>query len=162
MDGKPAGPRPRFAAGDDANPAVVKFEIERRAGGDRLGCGDDACDRIAHHDVAARQQALMTFRMGGEAPGEIVSGLMFSGDSARDRGAQPRLGLGDPGASTIDIGRQHLGPQSRCGQIKAVTGGSQVVLGGQPQPLGAVVEALRCGPEQILRIGEPACQPGEM
>src|SRR6516225_8941289 len=94
VDGKPAGPRPRFAAGDDANPAVVKFEIERRAGGDRLGCGDDACDRIAHHDVAARQQALMTFRMGGEAPGEIVDGLVLSGDCAGHRGAQPRLGLG--------------------------------------------------------------------
>ena len=35
-------------------------------------------------------------------------------------------------------------------------------VGGEPQPLGAVVEALRCRPEQVLRIGEPAPQPGEM
>jgi len=96
MDCEPAGTRPRFAAGNDPNPAVVEFEIEGRAGGDRLGCGDDACDRIAHHDIAARQQALMTFRMGGEAPGEIVDGLVLSADSARQRCAQPRLGLGDP------------------------------------------------------------------
>ena len=76
MGGEPAGARPRFAAGNHTDPAVVEFEIERGAGVDFLRCRDDAGDSVAHHDIAARQKAFVAFRMGGEPSGKIIDTLM--------------------------------------------------------------------------------------
>src|SRR5260370_23283611 len=49
----------RRAAGNDTDLAVVEFEIESCAGGDRGGLGDDARDSVANHDIAARQHAFV-------------------------------------------------------------------------------------------------------
>ena len=156
MDDEPAGARPRFAAGDDPDSAVVKFEVERRAGGDRLRCSDNARDRVADHDVAARQQTLVTFGMGRESPGEIVDLVMAATDEASHRGKQARLGFDQTSAGARDIGRQHLRPQPSPSEFEALTRRPYLLVGGEPQPFGAVVEALRRRPEQILRIGQPA------
>jgi hypothetical protein len=46
-----------------ADPAVVKFEIERITGADLCRFGQHPRDTIADHDVAAREQAFVTFRV---------------------------------------------------------------------------------------------------
>ena len=54
MDACAPGPGPRSAAGNHADPAVVKFEIQRIAGADLRGSGQNPRDTVAHHNVAAR------------------------------------------------------------------------------------------------------------
>ena len=132
MDDEPAGARPRFATSDDPDPAVVKFEIERRAGGDRLRCSDDARDRVTDHDIAARQQALMAFRMGGEPAGEVVDRVMTAADEAGHRGKQPRLGFGQAGAGACEIGGEHLRPQPSRGEFEALSRRPQVPISAEP------------------------------
>src|SRR5271169_1790118 len=98
MDSGPAGPRSRSTAGNDTDPAVVELEIERCAGSDRFRRGDDACDRVAHHDIAACEQALMAFRAGREPAREIVDLVLAATKKAGHGGKQPRLGFGETGA----------------------------------------------------------------
>ena len=98
MNAGAPGPGPRPAAGDHADPAVVKFEIERIASADLGSFGQHPRDTVADHDVAAREQAFVTLRVGGEPSGEIVERVMVSVDEARHRGAQPRRELGGAGA----------------------------------------------------------------
>src|SRR5262245_35601442 len=106
MDGVSAGPRPRLAAGGGPNPAGVGFEIERGARGDCLRCCDDPGDRVAHHDIATRQEALVAFRMGSEPAGEIVDLVVAAADEAGYRAMQARLGFSEAIASARDVGRQ--------------------------------------------------------
>jgi hypothetical protein len=91
-------PGPRPAAGNRADPAVVKFEIEWIAGADFRRFGQNPRNTVADHDVAPREQAFVTFRVGGEPSAEIVERVMASVDKARHRIAQPGLELGGAGA----------------------------------------------------------------
>jgi hypothetical protein len=92
------GPGPRSAAGNHADPAVVKFEIEWIAGADFRDSGQHSRNTVADHDIAAGKQAFVAFRMGGEPSGEIIEGVMISIDEAPHRCAQSRLELGGAGA----------------------------------------------------------------
>jgi len=98
MHARAPGPRPRSAAGNHADPAIVKFEIERITGADLRRPGEDPRDTVADHDIAAREQTFVAFRMGGEPAGEIVERVEVLVDEAGHRGAQPRLELGGAGA----------------------------------------------------------------
>ena len=98
MDARAPGPRPWPAAGNHADPAVVKFEIERITSADLRRFGQHPRDTVADHDVAAGEQAFVAFRVGGEPSGEIVERIVVSVDEARHRGTQPRLELGGAGA----------------------------------------------------------------
>src|SRR4051812_46228002 len=86
-------PRPgaRPAAGHHADPAVVKFEIERIIGADLRRSGQNPRDTAADHDVAAREQAFVPFRVGGEPSGEIIERVMVPVDETRHRGAETLL-----------------------------------------------------------------------
>src|SRR5579863_2767408 len=81
------------AAGDRADLAVVEFELQCRPGPDLHRVGDDALGGVAHHDIAARQEALVTLGMGREAAGEIVGGVAFRGQRAGHRGGEPPLDI---------------------------------------------------------------------
>ena len=98
MDARASRPGPRSAAGNHADPAVVKFEIERIAGADLRRFSQHPRDTVADHDVTAGEQAFVAFRMGGEPSGEIVEQVVVSVDKTGHRGAQPRLELGSAGA----------------------------------------------------------------
>ena len=98
----------------------MKFEIERRAGADRRGLGDDPRNSVADHDIAPREQAFVAFRMSCEPSGEIVERVVVSIDEPSHRGAKARLDLGDSSAGAIEIGRQHRRPQPRSGEIEAM------------------------------------------
>src|SRR5437016_2185425 len=85
---------PRSSGGDarnDPHPAVVEFEVERRAGVYRSGLGDDLGSSIANHDIAAREHALMALRMGREPPRRIVDRIVPSAYEPTHRGTQARL-----------------------------------------------------------------------
>jgi hypothetical protein len=100
--------------------------------------------------------------MGRKPPSEIVESIVLSADEAGHRIAQPRLDIGNPGASAIDIRRQYLGPQACRRDIEAVSRDPEVAFGGEAKPLGSIVQALRRRTQKILRIGEPARQPGQV
>src|SRR5437764_15482343 len=85
MHARAPGPRPRSAAGNHADPAVMKFEIERITGADFRCPGEDPRDTVADHDIAAGEQAFVAFRVGGEPSGEIVERVVVSIDEARHR-----------------------------------------------------------------------------
>ena len=77
------------------------------AGGYRGGLGNDPRDAVANHDIAAREQAFVAFRMGGEPSREIVERVAAAADEAGHLGAQPRIDFGDPRAAAVEIGRQY-------------------------------------------------------
>jgi hypothetical protein len=64
--------RPPRAAGNDADLAVIEFELERCAGADLRRIGDDALGGVADYDIAAGEEALVPLGMGGQPAGEIV------------------------------------------------------------------------------------------
>jgi len=99
--------------------------------------------------------------MGGEPSGEIVERVVASVDKAQHCGTEPRLDFANAGAGAVEVGRQHAGPQPRRGEIEAVLCRSQPPVGRQSQPLGAVVEALPCRTDQILRLGKAASEARE-
>src|SRR5437879_604679 len=86
-------PGPRSAASAPADPAVVKFEIERITGAELRRVGLRPADTGADDDVTAREVAFVSFRVGGEPSGEIVERVVVSVDEARHRCAQPRREL---------------------------------------------------------------------
>ena len=98
MDARAPGPGPGSATGNHADPAVVKFEIERVTGADLRRFRQNAGDTVADHDIAAGEQAFVAFRVGREPSGEIVEHVVVSVDKTRHPGTQPRLELGGAGA----------------------------------------------------------------
>ena len=98
MHARAPGPRPWSAAGNHSDPAIVKFEIERITGADLRRPGEDPRDTVADHDIAAREQTFVAFRVGREPSGEIVEHVVVSVDKARHPGTQSRLELGGAGA----------------------------------------------------------------
>src|SRR5438105_2922335 len=102
MDARAPGPGPGSATGNHADPAVVKFEIERITGADLRRFGQHPRDTVADHDVTAREQAFVTFRVGGEPSGETIERVMVSVDEARHSGAEALLHLGKPGPGAVE------------------------------------------------------------
>jgi hypothetical protein len=154
--------RPWLAAGDNANPAVMELEIERRAGSNSRRFGDDPGDGVADDNIAAGEQAFVAFGMGREPPGEIVERVVVAVEKSRHRVTQPRFDICDASAGAGEIGRQHRRPQSCSGQVQAVLCCPQQSVGGEPQPLGTVIQTLSCGTDQVVRIGKTAGERGEM
>src|SRR5438067_13286189 len=72
MHARAPGPRPWSAAGNHSDPPIVKFEIERITGADLRRPGGDPRATVADHDIAARDQTFVAFRMGGEPAGGIA------------------------------------------------------------------------------------------
>jgi len=100
-----SGPGTRLAAGDDTDPAVMEFEVERGAGVDCRRCRDDPRDGVADDDITAGEQAFVALRMGRKTPGEIVERVVAAVEKSRHCIAQPRLDIGDAGAGAVEIGR---------------------------------------------------------
>jgi hypothetical protein len=140
----------------------MEFEIERRACVDRRGLRNDPRNSVADYDIPSGEQAFVAFRMGCQPSGEIVERVVVSIDKPSHGGAKARLDLADSSAGPIEIGRQYRRPQPSPGEIEAMARRPQALVGGEPQALGAVVEALCRGTDQVLRIGQAAREPGEM
>src|SRR5262249_7820358 len=157
-----SGPGTRLAAGDDTDPAVMEFEVERGTGIDCRRCRDDPRDRVADHDIAAGKQTFVALRVGREPPGEIVERVVVAVEKSRHRVTQPRFDICDASAGAVEIGRQYRRPQSCSGQFQVVLRCPQQAIGSEPQPLGAVIQTLRCGTDQVVRIGKTAGERGEM
>src|SRR5438105_1158060 len=105
---------PRSSWGDaryDPHPAVVEFEVKRRARIYRGGLGDNLGSSIANHDIAAREHALMALRMCREPPRKIVDRIVPSANKPAHRGTQARLGLAESRSDAGKIGRESLRPQ---------------------------------------------------
>src|SRR5262249_19504030 len=121
MHNSPPGARPRLAAGRNSDPAVVKLEVERRAGGDILRFGDYPRDSVADHDITAGEQAFVALGMGSEPPRKTVEHVVAPVDETAHCGTEPRLNLGDASAGSVEIGGQHRRPQPGRGQIEAMS-----------------------------------------
>src|SRR5438270_8725210 len=115
--------RPARTAGNRADLAVIEFELERGVGPDLDRISDDLLGGIAHDDIAARQQALVTLGMGRQTAGEIVDRVVFRGERACQRGGEARLDIADPVAGATDIGGKRCGAEARRGQLKPLAGG---------------------------------------
>ncbi|OLE34668.1 MAG: hypothetical protein AUG47_00580 [Alphaproteobacteria bacterium 13_1_20CM_3_64_12] len=72
------------------------------------------------------------------------------------------LDVVEPVAGTADISGKRRGAQPRRGKLKPLAGAGEAGGDRKAQPLGPVIEPLRRGAEQILRIGQAARQPGEV
>src|SRR5206468_1299926 len=80
---------------------------------------------IAHHDIAARQEALVALGMGREAPGEIVRRIALAIDASGQRRAEPPLGIAEPRPGAAELGGERRRPQPRRGQIEALPRGGK-------------------------------------
>src|SRR5262249_5442708 len=108
--GGPAHPGTCLAAGDDTDPAVMEFEVERGTGVDCRGGRDDPRGGVADHDVAAGEQTFVALRVGREPPGEIVERVVVAVEKSRHRVTQPRFDICDASAGAVEIGRQYRRP----------------------------------------------------
>src|SRR5207253_1681707 len=72
----------RRDTGHGPHPAVVEFEVERRARAYHGGFGHNFGGGIANHDIAARQEAFVALCVGGEPAGEIVDRVAAAADKA--------------------------------------------------------------------------------